>query len=330
MRLFNGAHGFGNSNGSGIHSFSVSNDGKKAYFALLTRGFGITDVSAFTDTDPATNTYRLITPAANRVSWPGPGAHSAVKLWNKDWVYVSDEVYGKITGTGHGCPWGWARFVDVADETRPVVRSEFRLPENQPLACTAFDPPRTSYSAHNPTLTPSIAFSTWHSGGFQAIDITNPASPTQLAEFKPDAAAARRRRGPAALLRRTTLAGPHRQQGRDVELPGDPGRPDLHGRPAQRPLHPQVQRPVLSRRSTTSGSWRATPTRATRSASSRCPGQVPPTARRRPTRRAARAARCRPRSSLTLGAAGELRHVHARRGEGLHGDHDRQRHLLRG
>ena len=42
-----------------------------------------------------------------------------------------------------------------------------------------------SYSAHNPTLTPSIAFSTWHSGGFQAIDITNPATPTQLAEFKP-------------------------------------------------------------------------------------------------------------------------------------------------
>jgi hypothetical protein len=186
IQLFSGNHGFGNSSGSGIHSFSVSNDGKKAYFALLTRGFGITDVSDFTDTDPTTNTYRLITPAANRVSWPGPGAHSAVKLWNKNWVYVSDEVYGTITGAGHGCPWGWARFVDVADETRPVVRSEFRLPENQTLACTAFNPPRTSYSAHNPTLTPSIAFSTWHSGGFQAIDITNPASPTQLAEFKPD------------------------------------------------------------------------------------------------------------------------------------------------
>jgi hypothetical protein len=184
--LFDGTHGFGNSNGSGIHSFSVSNDGKKAYFALLTRGFGVADVSAFTDTDPATNTYRTITPPANRVSWPGPGAHSAVKLWNKDWVYVSDEVYGTITANGHGCPWGWARFVDVADETRPVVRSEFRLPENQPLLCGDFDPPRTSYSAHNPTLTPSIAFSTWHSGGFQAIDITNPANPTQLAEFKPD------------------------------------------------------------------------------------------------------------------------------------------------
>src|SRR4051794_22647440 len=186
VRIFNGAHGFGNSSGSGIHSFSVSNDGKRLYLALLTRGFGIGDVSDFTDDDPATNTYRLVTPQANRVQWAGPGAHSAVKLWNKDWVYVSDEVYGTITAAGHGCPWGWARFVDVADPTRPVVKSEFRLQENQPLICNDFNPPRTSYSAHNPTLTPSIAFSTWHSGGFQAIDITNPAAPTHLAEYKPE------------------------------------------------------------------------------------------------------------------------------------------------
>ena len=128
-----------------------------------------------------------------------------MKLWNKDWVYVSDEVYGTTTAAGHGCPWGWARFIDVADETRPVVRSEFRLPENQPLSCTTFNPPRTSYSAHNPTLTPSIAFSTWHSGGFQAIDITNPANPTQLAEFKPDPLPMVAHGGPAADS--DTLAG---------------------------------------------------------------------------------------------------------------------------
>ena len=70
VRTFSGAHGFGNSSGSGIHSFSVSNDGKKLYLALLTRGFGIADVSAFTDTDPATNTYRLITPGPT--ACPGP------------------------------------------------------------------------------------------------------------------------------------------------------------------------------------------------------------------------------------------------------------------
>ena len=35
-------------------------------------------------------------------------------------------------------------FIDVADETRPVVRSEFRLPENQPLVCGSFNPPKKS------------------------------------------------------------------------------------------------------------------------------------------------------------------------------------------
>jgi hypothetical protein len=186
VELFSGAHGFGNSSGSGVHSFSVSNDGKRLYNALLTRGFGVSDVSDFTDNDPATNQYRLITPAANRVSWPGPGAHSAIKLWNKDAVYVSDEVYGTATGNGHGCPWGWTRFIDIKDPTKPAVVEDFRLPENEPLSCANFNPPRTSYSAHNPTLTPNIAFSTWHSGGMQAMDISDPTNVTQLAEFKPE------------------------------------------------------------------------------------------------------------------------------------------------
>jgi len=191
-QLFSGGHGFSGppQGGSGIHSFSVSNDGKRLYNALLTRGFGVSDVSDFTDTNPATNSYRLITPSANKVTWPGPGAHSAVKLWNKDWVYVSDEVYGAITGGDHGCPWGWSRFIDIADPTRPVVRDDFRLPENDPAACTVLTDqlvPRTSYSAHNPTLTQNIAFSTWHSGGFQAMDVSDPMNVTQLAEYKPPA-----------------------------------------------------------------------------------------------------------------------------------------------
>ncbi|MGH2747993.1 MAG: hypothetical protein ACRDKB_08730, partial [Actinomycetota bacterium] len=44
----------------------------------------------------------------------------------------------------------------------------------------------SSYSAHNPTLTKNLAFVTWHAGGLQAIDISNPRKPTQAAEFVPD------------------------------------------------------------------------------------------------------------------------------------------------
>jgi hypothetical protein len=192
--LYDGGHGFTRFPAfpqpiqiptGGLHSLSISNDGTRAYYALLTGGFGVVDVSEFAEGAPNPQP-RLVTINSERPHWPGPGAHSAVKLWEKDWVWVSDEVYGTATAAGHGCPWGWARLIDIADPQRPVVRAEYRIPENDPSTCATFNPPRTSYSAHNPTLTRRIALSTWHSGGLQAVDIQRPLRPVQLAEFYPE------------------------------------------------------------------------------------------------------------------------------------------------
>jgi len=172
----------------GLHSLSVSNDGERAYFALLTGGFAVVDVSDFAN-GVANPQPRRITINENRPHWDGPGAHSAIKFWGRDWAYVSDEVYGTATGADHGCPWGWARMIDISDPTTPTVEAEYKLPENDPTDgedCDDWNPPRTSYSAHNPTLTPHIAFTTWHSGGFQAIDIQRARQPSQLAEYFPE------------------------------------------------------------------------------------------------------------------------------------------------
>jgi hypothetical protein len=168
----------------GLHSLSVSNDGSTAYYALLTGGFAVVDVSDFAAGRPAPQP-RPITFNESRPTWRGPGAHSAIKLWGRDWAWVSDEVYGTATAPGHGCPWGWARLVDMTDPQRPTVEASYRIDENDPDTCAEFNPPRTSYSAHNPTLTPSIAFSTWHSGGLQAVSIRKPWKPEQLAAFYP-------------------------------------------------------------------------------------------------------------------------------------------------
>jgi hypothetical protein len=168
----------------GLHSLSVSNDGTRAFYALLTGGFAVVDTSDFVNGTPNPQP-RPITFNETRPTWRGPGAHSAVKLWNRDWVWVSDEVYGTATAPGHGCPWGWARLIDITDPTKPTVEAAYRIDENDPDICDEFNPPRTSYSAHNPTLTPSIAFSTWHSGGLQAVNIRKPWRPSQLAEFFP-------------------------------------------------------------------------------------------------------------------------------------------------
>jgi hypothetical protein len=169
----------------GLHSLSVSNDGTRTFYALLTGGFAVVDTSDFAFGRPMPQP-RPITLNDFRPTWAGPGAHSALKLWNTDWAYVSDEVYGTATGSAHGCPWGWARMVDISDPAMPTVEAEFRLPENDPATCGTFNPPRTSYSAHNPTHTPNIVFTTWHSGGFQAIGVDDPSAPYQLAEFFPD------------------------------------------------------------------------------------------------------------------------------------------------
>jgi hypothetical protein len=168
----------------GLHSLTVSNDGSEAFFALLTGGFAVADVSDFAERKPFPQP-RPITRNESRPTWPGPGAHSAVKLWGQDWAYVSDEVYGSATGADHGCPWGWARMVDISDPGAPTVEAEYREPENDPSKCAEFNPPRTSYSAHNPTLTPNVAFSTWHSSGLQAISVDDPQQPYQLAQFTP-------------------------------------------------------------------------------------------------------------------------------------------------
>jgi hypothetical protein len=61
---------------------------------------------------------------------------------------------------------------------------EYKLPENDP-ACTA-DAPMTAFTAHNATVTHDLALVTWYAGGLQAVDISDAANLTQLAEFRPE------------------------------------------------------------------------------------------------------------------------------------------------
>jgi hypothetical protein len=103
--------------------------------------------------------------------------------------FVTDEVYGTFTSPDFGCPWGWARALNVAEPRRPRVIGEYKIPENSCPAPSQAGQERGSYASHNPTLTRNLALVTWHSGGLQAIDIGDPGrmmqagwhSPTPLA-----------------------------------------------------------------------------------------------------------------------------------------------------
>ncbi|MBA2528653.1 MAG: hypothetical protein H0V19_01605 [Euzebyales bacterium] len=176
-----------------LHSVGVSNDGRRTYLAFLGSGFLVLDTSEVAAGTP-NPTIELVTPPENRAKWSNPGAHSAVKLPGRDVALVTDEVYGDaLDALGpHGCPWGWTRLLDITDETAPKVVGEYRVEENDPGYC---DTPEgsnpanttfTSYSAHNPTLTPNLAFVTWHSAGLEAISTADPTAPRRTGTFKPE------------------------------------------------------------------------------------------------------------------------------------------------
>jgi hypothetical protein len=173
-----------------LHSLGISNDGTRGYLAYLGGGFMVVDTSDFANR-AANPQVRLITPVEQRVFWTDPGAHSAVKLFGRPFALTTDEVYGKLGGAlpDHGCPWGWARTIGIADERRPRVVGEYRVaPHNFPGYCDQAPPDQenlSSQSAHNPTLTPNLALITWHSRGFQLISIEDPRRPRRVAEFMP-------------------------------------------------------------------------------------------------------------------------------------------------
>ena len=165
-----------------LHSLSVSVDGRRAYLAYLRNGFMILDTSQVADGIPNPQ-INLLTMPENWLLWTDPGLHSAVKLFGKPYVLVTEEVYGR-------CPWGWTTLIDITDESRPRIVSEYKLdPYNIVEQCGAFTADHyrlTSFAAHNPTLTKNLAFITWHSGGLQAISIEDPLQPRQVAQFSPE------------------------------------------------------------------------------------------------------------------------------------------------
>jgi len=82
------------------------------------------------------------------------------------------------------------RIINVADPANPVIVGEYKIAEDQQSFCgSSRDEPLTeqftSYSSHNPTSLPDLALVDGHSGGIQAIDLSDPANPTQAGFFLP-------------------------------------------------------------------------------------------------------------------------------------------------
>lgn len=162
-----------------LHSVAVSDDGTRAYLSHQQSGLLVADVSALPD-------VTLVTPPDKALTWEPPltmGPHSAVPMQGRDLLVVTEEIYPMPFGTG--CPWGALHVVDMSDPTALVEVGRFGLPENDPSYC-ATQHPNVTYTAHNVTTTEDLALVTWYAGGLQAIDLSDPTTPRQLAELRPE------------------------------------------------------------------------------------------------------------------------------------------------
>ncbi len=179
-----------------LHSISVSPDGTRTYFAHLGGGVLVVDSSDLAN-DVASPQFHLITPISGRAFWDNQGAHSSVKIPGKPYIVSTEEIYGKgvveddaFGAALGGCPWGWMRVIDMTDPTNLRIVSEYKIDENQPSFCATLNAASpqenfSSYASHNPTVLPDVGFVTWHSGGLQAIDLTDPTHPSQDGFFLP-------------------------------------------------------------------------------------------------------------------------------------------------
>lgn len=190
-----------------VHSMAPTADGKTTHLAYLRGGYLALDTSQIAAGNPPPGTVlsltdKLLTPIANRVVWgtgnvcPGHTAagcgesHSAVPVPGRSVVLTVDEVYGTFTVPSFGWPWAWVRLIDVADQAHPTIVGEYKIFQNsQAFQGSPGDDSATeqftSYGSHNPTVLRHIAFTAWHSGGLQAIDISNSSRPRQAGWFSP-------------------------------------------------------------------------------------------------------------------------------------------------
>jgi hypothetical protein len=197
-----------------LHSMTPSFDGTRTYLAHLRGGFGVLDTTKVArDEIPAGAVESLnddlITPPPFPTWGTGPHceghtaagcaeSHSAVPLPGRPFAITIDEVYGTFTVPSFGWPWGWMRTWNVAQPRRPHQIGEYKILQNTEAYTPApGENEFNSYSSHNPTPTRNLVFDSWHSGGEQAIDLSDPEHPVQAGWFAPTPLAAVANEDPA-------------------------------------------------------------------------------------------------------------------------------------
>jgi hypothetical protein len=174
------------------HSISISPDGTRAFLSQWDGGFLTLDTSLFAKELPAATLLPAGLMSVPLLAFNKPGnAHSAVMLPGTNDLVVGDEIYV----TTDGCPFGWMRVIDRGSLLAPArVLSQFKLPENNALACSGkLTSDRNAngahldgtFTMHNQTVTRHYVLTSWYGAGLRVIDVSKPSHPVEVAFFVP-------------------------------------------------------------------------------------------------------------------------------------------------
>ena len=177
------------------HSISLSPDGKRAFISDWDGGFFTENTSTFAAADPigVIRSQGLATLPLSYVKGGVGNTHSSVLVpGTENTMVVGDEVYV----TTDGCPFGWMHVIDGGGLLAKASQlGQFALPENTAVDCgtdglvndrnAAGKRLDGTFSMHNQTVTQHDVVTSWYGAGLRVIDISNPASPRQVAFFVP-------------------------------------------------------------------------------------------------------------------------------------------------
>jgi hypothetical protein len=197
------------------HDLSVSTDGTRLYAAqTFNAGFGTANGLVILDVSEVQN--RVPNPQPRVLSelfWEdGRAAQqpTQVRIKGRPYILFTDEAGSRGTGgpaRAEACaaglpPHGFARLIDISNETNPFVTAKIMLEVHDPANCplTVNDTPISfGYDAHYCTVdrpkNAKFAACSYFQSGIRVFDIRDPYRPKEVAYYKPPAVGSASRPG---------------------------------------------------------------------------------------------------------------------------------------
>ncbi len=201
-----------------VHGLNISDDGNRAYVAILGQGSAAAPSATRPAGAPANNGLQILDTSEiqsrkvggtikviSTLVWDdGGGAQHAINavINGKKYVIHADEAGSggnSAAGWQAACDaklpaWQFARIIDISDETKPAIVSKLMLEAYDPKNCSKVLPDLAglgsfTYGAHYCSVDNRMNATTlacgYFNSGIRVFDIRDPAKPKEIAYFNP-------------------------------------------------------------------------------------------------------------------------------------------------